>query len=152
MVKSMLPLSTLTNEKHYINAFYHEISFPSRKEEIRIDIASKRCVYLMIVWFRLNCGLQALHYCEFSSSVALHSSLLSRKLNFYSDKLSGLPNTFLSSLAARRFASRSAFVHFQIPITLLLDIISSLHILRAGCIYTYIFPIFITPLYISSSY
>lgn len=72
---------------------------------------------------------KTLHYCEFSSSVALHSSLLSRKLNFYSDKLSGLSNTFLSSLAARHFASRSAFVHFQIPITLLLHIISSLHIL-----------------------
>lgn len=46
MVKSMLridrykSLSTLTNEKYYISAFYCEISFPLKKEKNRINIAS----------------------------------------------------------------------------------------------------------------
>lgn len=125
-----------------INTFYCEISFSSTKEEIE-SISLQTSLFndrVILVKLRIAGSVTAscLH------SITSHSSLLSRKLNFYSDKLSGLPNTFLSSLATRRFASLSCIFRYQLRYCFIiissLFIISSLHILQTKFCISIYFP------------
>lgn len=71
MIKSVLPLSTVTNGKYYVNAFYCEISFLSRKEEIgSISLQTLRLFNDRVILVELRIAGAALLWVFFIGRVA----------------------------------------------------------------------------------